>query len=260
MNQQSPQPQPAPGAAGTEATGKAPQFTAVSRERFAGKKWQRPGGYGFALTGAMAPIVAAEIGHAALRLPLAFLQQGDRFILAAVLSPVPGRNMLVAPDGRWLGGYVPAYIRSYPFALLPQQGNPSAAAKQVFDFLAALERSRKVTEAAVSALATAGVIHPWPIKRKTAEGEKDVAGLNRVDEPTFNALSDDAFLKLRKTPAALPIAYAQLLSMGQLGIFEHLERLQAQLRPQSTSSLVAALPESIDSLFGTSSEDTIQFR
>ncbi len=194
--------------------------------------------------------------------------------------------MLVAPDGRWLGGYVPVYIRAYPFALLPQQGSdqvtlsidaasgavvegsaagedffdqegmPSAVTKQALDFLIGLERSRKVTEAAVSALAEAGVIQPWPVKRKTAEGESKVAGLNRVDEPAFNALSDDAFLKLRKTAAALPIAYAQLLSMGQLGMFEHLERLQAQLRPPPLS----ALPENIDSLFELPSDDTVQFR
>jgi len=59
-----------------------------------------------------------------------------------------------------------------------------------------------------------------------------------------NALTDDAFLKLRKA-SALPIAYAQMLSAGQLGMLEQLARMQAELRPPPA----VALPESIDSLF-----------
>ena len=178
----------------------------------------------------------------------------------AVLSLSPNRNMLVAPDGRWLGGYVPAFLRSYPFALVPKQGtdqlvlcidtdsglvvegdaagedfvgpdgNISPALKKALDFLNALERSRKATEVAVAALAEAGVIQPWPIKLKAEQGERAITGLHRIDEAALNALADDVFLKLRKA-SALPIAYAQMLSMGQLGMFEHLARLQAQLRP-----------------------------
>jgi hypothetical protein len=61
------------------------------------------------------------------------------------------------------------------------------------------------------------------------------------------------FLELRKTPGALPIAYAQMLSMGQLGMFEHLARLQAQLRPPPAPTLS-------ESLFEMPGGDTIQFR
>ena len=125
-----------------------------------------------------------------------------------------------------------------------QDGNISPALKKVVDFLNELERSRKATEVAVSALAEAGVIQPWPIKLKAEQGDRAITGLYRVDEVALNALADDVFLKLRKA-SALPIAYAQMLSAGQLGIFEHLARLQAQLRPPPAG----ALPESIDSLF-----------
>jgi hypothetical protein len=53
----------------------------------------------------------------------------------------------------------------------------------------------------------------------------------------------------------LPIAYAQMLSMGQLGLFQQITRLQTQLAPAPA----AALPESLDSLFGISSGETITF-
>jgi len=49
-----------------------PKFTAISRERHAGKKWQRFKSYGFASTSALAPIVGVEIARAALAMPLAF--------------------------------------------------------------------------------------------------------------------------------------------------------------------------------------------
>ena len=105
-----------------------PQFTAISRDSHAGKKWQRFKNYGFASTSALAPVVGVEIARAALAMPLAFFQEARRFVLVAVLSLTPNRNMLVAPDGRWLGGYVPAFLRSYPFALLPQQGTDQTRA------------------------------------------------------------------------------------------------------------------------------------
>ena len=266
-----------------------PQFTVISRESHAGKKWQRFTGYGFASTSTVVPIVGVELARATLAMPLAFFQEAGRFVLVAVLSLTPGRNLLVAPDGRWLGGYVPAFLRSYPFALVPKQGteqllpcvdtdsglvvdgnaagedfigpdgNMSPALKRAFDFLSDVERSRRTTDVAVAALAEAGVIQPWPITLKTEQGDQAVPGLHRVDEAALNALTDDVFLKLRKA-SALPIAYAQMLSMGQLGMFEHFARLQAQLRPQATSSLVAALPESLDSLLELPSDDIVRFR
>ena len=49
-----------------------PQFTAISRDSHAGKKWQPFKNYGFASTSALAPIVGVEIARAALAMPLAF--------------------------------------------------------------------------------------------------------------------------------------------------------------------------------------------
>ena len=203
-----------------------PQFTAISRDSHAGKKWQRFTGYGFTSTSTVAPVVGVELARAALALPLAFVQEAERFVLVALLSLTPGRNMLVAPDGRWLGGYIPASFRGYPFRLLPQpntdqtvlcvdtdsglvvdgsaagedfvgpDGNISPALKEVLDFLNGLERSRKTTDVAVSALAEAGVIQPWPITLKTEQGDQPTTGLYRIDEAALNALADDVFLKL----------------------------------------------------------------
>ena len=193
-----------------------PQFAAISRERHANKKWLRFSNFGFAAGEVIAPIVGAELARAAHALPCAFLQQSGRYTLVAVLSIIAGRNMFVAPDGRWLGPYVPAVFRLYPFRVLPTdkgdsvvlcvdeesklvvdasspgeeffdaQGSLAPVLKPAFEAGMALERSRKSTERAVEALAQAGVIRPWEIKVKTAEGERPIDGLHRVDEAALH--------------------------------------------------------------------------
>jgi hypothetical protein len=261
------------------------QFVAVSQERHASKKWQRHVNYRFAAAEALAPIIGAELARAALCMPLAFVEEAGRYHLVAILSLAPGRNMFVGPDGRWLGAYVPAWFRAYPFRLLAQQGTDqsvlcvdeasglvtdashsaekffdeagaiSPSLKPVVELLTQVERSRKATDLAVSALAQAGVIRPWPIKFKSEQGEQAINGLHHVDEAALAALPDEVFLKLR-TASALPIAYAQMLSAGQLGIFEHLARVPAQRTPPPA----AALPETIDSLFELPNDETIRFK
>jgi SapC len=260
-----------------------PRFAVVSRERHEQKKWLRFNGYGFAAADAQAPIVVAELARAALSMPCAFLEQSGRYTLVAVLSVIPGRNMFVGPGGRWLGPYVPAWFRTHPFRMFPQQGtdkvvlcvdeesglvverdaagadffdaegNPAPAVKPVFETLTEVERSRRATDLAVAALAQAGVIRPWPIKVKTDQGDQAISGLHGIDAAALHALPDDEFVKLRTT-SALPIAYAQMLSAGQLGVFERLARLH-----QPVPSPVGALPESIDSLFANLKDDLIRF-
>ena len=52
-----------------------PQFTAISRDSHAGKKWQPFKGYDFASTVVLAPVVGVELARAALAMPLAFCRK-----------------------------------------------------------------------------------------------------------------------------------------------------------------------------------------
>jgi hypothetical protein len=108
-------------------------------------------------------------------------------------------------------------------------------------------------EAAVLALAEAGVIQPWPIRLKAEQAER----ANRDCIVSMRLYSMRCPMKRFSSFAglALPIAYAQMLSVGQLGLFQELERLRARLAPAPA----AAIPESLDSLFGISTGDTINF-
>ena len=90
-----------------------PVIMPISRERHGTKRWKRHNGYKFAAANAVAPLVINELPRAALALPIGFIAQGDDYMPAAVLGLAPGQNLLVAPDGRWGGSYIPAFFRGY---------------------------------------------------------------------------------------------------------------------------------------------------
>lgn len=248
-------------------------LTVITSEQFAARSWRRSTGYAFAARSNILPVTAAELSHLVPALPLGFVQTDAAFRLVAITALQPGTNFFVAPDGRWLGDYLPATLRAYPFQLIkPQdreesvlcfdessgllaeagQGNaffdeagaPSQAVKDVLEFLSQIEASRRTTQAAVDALQAAGLIQPWLLNLQQGEQTLTVDGLYRIDEAALNALLEEAFLGLRKL-GALPLAYAQLLSMNQLGKLQQAAGVQARLREQvqaaSQASTIADL-------------------
>jgi len=262
-----------------------PNLIPLSPSRHAGKGWRQPGNVAFAASQAAAPLVAAEFVKAAASMPIAFVEQAGRFVPMAVMSPIVGRNLFIGPDGQWLAGYMPAALRSYPFGLgrgggsedftlcidedsllvveadgtvqafFDADGKPSAAVKAMMDFLREFERGRLRTDIAVAALAEAGVIEPWPLEVKAGGQARPVSGLSRIREAALNALDDAAFLKLRKS-GALPLAYMQLLSMGQVAVFTQLNLTQQQLAQAHQQRRQIS---SLDEIFERASNDTLRF-
>lgn len=235
-------------------------ITPITRSRHAGMRWRGNISYAFAAGRAVISLVGAELARAALSFPVAFIQQGEDFVPAAVLGLESNRNLFVAADGRWLGGYVPAALRGYPFILgrteegqqllcvdegsglvsegpdgqrfFEDDGTPSKAVGEVLDFLTKIEQNRAATATVCAALKARNLIEPWPITLKSDQGDRKIEGLFRVNETALNALDDEAFLTLRSR-GALPLAYAQLLSMQQLRMLAELAAVRAP-RPQRT--------------------------
>ena len=96
-----------------------PNYQAITRENHADKYWQRYTTYNHALTDSVVPLTATELPKAVMTLPVGFIEQGGAFVLVAVLGLQPGKNLFVGPQGRWVGNYIPAAFRSYPFRLAP---------------------------------------------------------------------------------------------------------------------------------------------
>lgn len=236
-----------------------PNFQVISRERHAALHWKRYSNYAFAAADSVVPLVAAELPKAVMSLPIAFIEQGENYVPAAVLGLQPGNNVFVAPDWRWVGQYIPAAFRSYPFRLAPtpdgqqvlcldedsgliidgpageaifaDDGQPAQAILDVLAFLTQIEQNRVATAAACAALQKHGLIRPWTITLKTETGEQQIAGLFQIDEAALNQLPADALLEVRQA-GALPLAYCQLLSMQHLPLVGQLIEAQAKASAQ----------------------------
>jgi len=213
--------------------------------------------------------VGAELSKAALAMPIGFMKIDSGYQLFAITSLQPETNLYVAPGGKWLGGYIPAALRAYPFQLAQQEGagefilcinegsglvventedgnpffddqdQPTQGIKDILNFLTQIKASRDVTEGAVNALADAGLIMPWKINLKQGEKVVPVKGLFSIDEAALNKLDDEDFLTLRKA-GGLALAYAQLLSMSQLVVLERLGELQGQILEQQAANSEAS--------------------
>lgn len=229
-------------------------FVPISRQRHAQLFWQRPSDLTRAAQSALIPLVISEIARAQANLPIAFVADGETFRPVAVAGLHTGKNLLVAPDGRWLGRYVPARLRSYPFALghtqdqqkilmiLEPEGlaQPKAAGAEAFfvddkpapflgevlNFLIELDHAEQATQRALTTLQSHGLIEPWPIQVVIKGRSEDIRGLYRINEALLSQLPGETFGQLR-VDGALLLAYAQLMSMQNLPDLVRLAELHA---------------------------------
>jgi len=262
------------------------QLTAISREQFADKTWRRYTSYAFAATSNLLPVTVVELTRLVPAMPLGLVQTENTFQLMAITSLQPGANLFVAPNGSWIGAYIPAVVRAYPFQLAKPQDRkesvlcfnsssgllgetgegeaffdadgPSPAIKEIMNFLSETETSRALTQRLVDALQAAGLIQPWPLNLQQGEQTVPVQGLFRIDEEALNALPDDELLDLRKT-GALPLAYGQLFSMNQLMILQQAAVAQAKIQEQLQAQAMKQTPSAADIGFRFPEGESLKF-
>src|SRR5690554_4013175 len=153
-------------------------------------------GNSHALTQAVVPVVVEELHQVIPTMPLAFVRASEdsAYELVALQSLQPGVNVYVHTNGRWIGGYRPAWYRAHPFRLVRDEsgtrrivcvdeesesfqkeagpdatrlfdadGEPAQKTRDLLAFLEKLEQSREITQALVNHLEEAGLIVPWKI-------------------------------------------------------------------------------------------------
>ncbi len=177
-----------------------PNIQVITSTRHGHQFWQRYTSYHFAANDALSYLAGAELPSALLHLPIAFVANGETFLPMAVLGLHPGKNLFIAQDGRWIGGYIPAAYRSYPFvmantpenkpvlcidedsgllsalpgeAFFADDGQPSPVIGTVLNFLNQISANRQTTERICALLQKHALIQPWPIKLKTGTAEQD---------------------------------------------------------------------------------------
>ncbi|MCG7600458.1 SapC family protein [Halomonas sp. McH1-25] len=252
------------------------QWIAVSRTEHVDKYFWPRQGYGFAAQDQVVPVLIAELTKLLPHYALAFIQQGEGYQPVALTGLAGERNLYVHSDGRWLASYVPSVLRGYPFRmantdngqqvlaieqdsltdepsaqpLFDEQGKLAEKVQQTLNFLTQCDQNRQVTAAACQALSQAGVIEAWPLTLERGEGQEPVKvqGLYRISEKALNELDAEPFANLR-SHGALPLAYAQLLSMSQLSQLSERVKFHAQHHASQPAT------DSLDELFGEGDGD-----
>lgn len=253
----------------------------ITKSEFAGRHWRRYTDYNFAANDAIVPLVMQELPKAQLTMPIGFAIRDEQAFPVVVQSLEPGSNLFVGREGRWLGRYVPAAYRGYPFLLADteedrqvlcidedsglisdtegeeffnQEGELSKALSSVLEFLQQVYRDRRRTLHLCSVLQKHELIQPWPIKLKVGKDgeEKSIEGLYRVDEKKLNHLEYKAYREVSQA-GTLPLVYCQLLSMQHLN---DLARLYTTRRQQETQT--SEVPD-VEKIFGEKGDDIFSF-
>ncbi|WP_229218041.1 SapC family protein [Rugamonas apoptosis] len=253
-----------------------PSVHAVSYDRHAGQRWRLRAHFGFAAEDALVTLATDELPNLAMMLPVCLVRQEGGFVPAAMLGLRPGENLMVDNAGRWLGKFVPAAFKSYPFLLgtsadgqrllcidedagladddeagepfFVAPGQPSPALAGILEVLRGGEQSRAVTVAVCALLDQHGLIQPWHIALPSPTGTRHITDLFRIDEAALGRLPAEALAELSRA-GALAVAYCQLLSVQHVATLRELAAARAEavvraqmarLADRSASPAVAA--------------------
>ncbi len=198
-------------------------------------------------TNHFAKIYTPEFSKAGTDYPIIFVKDPDTgvFFAAGMWGLEVNENLFV--DGnRWLGGYFPASVRCYPFAvqqdpdnkdrlfigiyenapiinkdegnlIFNDDGTETAWMQEVKEFLVRVFQQEEMTKVFVAKLDELGLLQPQTLSIKRTDSDKniDVSGFYIVDRKKLEELPDDQYLELRKN-GGLEIIYHHLMSLDSL--------------------------------------------
>lgn len=226
-------------------------YQPVSTEEHIGTYWNPPTDYRFASNDSICPLSITEVGKAMMSLPLAFVQQSDSVQMVAVLGLKANTNLCVGDNGGWLGPYVPAKLRPYPFSLGKTQQDemilcvdedsgllsrdegkplfnddktPSDELIQIRDFLVQINQGIEIIPGITSVMAELELFEPWQIVMTDEQQSKTrIEGLLKINEQRLNELNGEDLKKLQDSKGMI-LAYAQMFSM------QHIDALVSVLK------------------------------
>ena len=202
------------------------------------------------------PLAAVEFFDTAREYPIAFTgQEGGAFFPIALFGVRQNENLFVSTEGKWLGKYIPAFVRRYPFVLAEKQdaddfnvfideaypgfgaadgerlfegsGDHSPLLKQALEFLSTYQGEIKRTRLFVERLQALDLLIPRVLEVVRKDQPALVLqGFSVVDEGRLMALGDAQLVELARS-GLLAWIYAHLMSLGNVS--ELASRLDARL-------------------------------
>lgn len=224
----------------------------VAKSWHAGWSVDTSGGFGFARALSAAPLAAVEFAIAGRDHPIVFVEGENGVSPLALLGLAEKENLSVAADGRWTGGYIPAFVRRYPFVLakdaekdsytlcideassacntdgagqplFDDAGEPSAYLNRQLALSREWERVRTATEAFCERLSDLDLLTKQRVSVTDGAGRTSLAGgFSAVDRERLMGLSDETLGELLRAGHLEPI-------MAHLSSLHGLEALGRKL-------------------------------
>ena len=226
----------------------APTPVALSPTQHKGLKIKQLGSADYLAKNHFTKVYAPEFTKAGTDYPIIFVRDPEtqEFFAGGLWGLQQNENLFVE-DGRWTGGFFPAAVRCYPFAMSidPQDadrlyigiyedsplissdegelmfnddGSETPWMVEVKDFLVKVYNQEELTRKFVKELDEMGLLIPQSLNVKTKEDAPEnaaVSGFFVVDKEKLQALPDEKIIEM-KNNGALEIIYAHLMSLGCL--------------------------------------------
>lgn len=206
--------------------------------------------YGFARQTNSVPVVGPEFAACAGHYPIVFVgQQAGALMPAALLGVRDSENLFVDEAGRWEAGYVPAFVRRYPFVLaetgleetgerfnvcfdeafdglgesedgvrlFTEDGEPEEFLRGALDFLREYQAQAEVTGTFMTQLAELDLLVERHLEVQRPDGERlNLNGFHVIDDERLQALDDAQIVSLFRS-GALAWIEAHRLSLARVG-------------------------------------------
>ncbi len=218
---------------------------ALDREKHRRLKVRPTGSFAFAAKANSLYLAGVEFNEACKEFAIVFTRVGGgRTVPVAMLGLRSHENLFVDAEGRWDAGYIPAFVRRYPFVLAELPGRADMAVcvdeafaglnstdgealfdgagqdtqflKNALDFLGRYQAEYRRTEAFCQRLEQAGLLVEMNAKADLTDGRSfTINGLLIVDEQKLLALPDATALALFRS-GELHLISMHLLSLSNM--------------------------------------------
>lgn len=203
-------------------------------------------GYGFARNINSAPLMAVEFPQAAAEYAIVFAQNGSEVIPVVILGARSGENLYLKEDDSWSAGYLPAFVRRYPFVfsssedgktftlcvdeafqglnylgkgqpLFTADGKQTPYVDNVLKFLQEYRAQFLRTQAFCRKLVELKLLEPMRAQFTLGAEKMSLGGFQAVDRAKLKALPGETLSQLAATDE-LELIYLHLQSMRNFGV------------------------------------------
>lgn len=232
----------------------------LNRDKHRGKRVRASTNFAFTRNANSLFLAAVEFNEACKHFAIVFTRGASgRLQPVAVMGLRARENLFVEADNRWSAGYVPAFVRRYPFVLaeLPgqamgvcideayeglndsegelmfdAQGQETPFLRNAVEFLSRYQQEHLRTEAFCRRLEQAGLLMEMSARADLVDGRSFTVGsLLVVDETKLMALGDAAVLSLFRA-GDLHLIAMHLLSLSNLQLLvDRMAQRKSPLKP-----------------------------